>query len=48
MELLYISIQGVSEGNVSVLGGDIIDQCERNETDMNMCLIVYGYQDTAV
>ena len=39
-------IQGVSGGNVTILEGDIIDDCEK-KVHKNMCLILNGYPDTA-
>ena len=48
MGLLYIGIQGVSGGKVSILGGNSIGQYERKKTDMNLCLILHSYPDRAV
>jgi hypothetical protein len=39
--------QGDSWGKVSILGGESIGPCEK-KVHMNMCLMLNGYQDTAV
>ena len=40
-------VQGDSGEKVSILGGDIIGHCDA-QVDMNTCLTLIGYRDTAV
>jgi hypothetical protein len=46
-ETLLVSIQDDSEGEVSILGGNIIDYCEK-KARMTICRILNGYPDRAV
>jgi len=39
------NIWGDSGGEVNILGGDSIDNFEENNVQINICLIMNGYQD---
>jgi hypothetical protein len=39
------NIRGDSEGEVNILGGDSIDNFEEKNVQINICLIMNGYQD---
>jgi hypothetical protein len=45
--IVDMRIVGDSGGQVNILGGDSISYYEK-KVHMNMCLILNGYQDTAV
>ena len=43
-----IQTQHDSKGKVHILGGDIINRCEKKKVHLNMYVILNGHQDRAV